>query len=130
MTNTQSANQLETAIDAAWEARDQVNSATKGSVREAVEAALALLDSGKARVAEKIDGRWRVHQWLKKAVLLSFRLNDNAEIAGAPGSSAWWDKIPVKFAGLGRQAASRTPASAPSPAASSAIRPISRRTSS
>jgi 2,3,4,5-tetrahydropyridine-2-carboxylate N-succinyltransferase len=99
MTSTANANQLETAIDAAWEARDQVNSATKGQVREAVEAALGLLDSGKARVAEKIDGRWRVHQWLKKAVLLSFRLNDNAEIAGAPGSSAWWDKIPVKAQG-------------------------------
>src|SRR6185503_13330517 len=99
MTSTDSANQLETAIDAAWEARDQVNPATKGPVREAVEAALALLDSGKTRVAEKIDGRWRVHQWLKKAVLLSFRLNDNAEIAGAPGSSAWWDKIPVKAQG-------------------------------
>ena len=96
MISTQNANQLETAIDAAWEARDQVNAATKGQVREAVEAALALLDSGKARVAEKIDGRWRVHQWLKKAVLLSFRLNDNAEIAGAPGGSAWWDKVPVK----------------------------------
>jgi 2,3,4,5-tetrahydropyridine-2,6-dicarboxylate N-succinyltransferase len=99
MTSTASANQLETAIDAAWEARDQVNAATKGPVREAVDAALALLDSGKARVAEKIDGRWRVHQWLKKAVLLSFRLNDNAEIAGAPGSSAWWDKIPIKAQG-------------------------------
>src|ERR1700748_2798850 len=99
MTTAQNASQLETAIDAAWESRDRVNAATKGTVREAVDAALALLDSGKARVAEKIDGRWRVHQWLKKAVLLSFRLNDNAEIAGAPGSSAWWDKIPVKAQG-------------------------------
>ncbi|HLI20756.1 MAG TPA: 2,3,4,5-tetrahydropyridine-2,6-dicarboxylate N-succinyltransferase, partial [Stellaceae bacterium] len=99
MTDTSNANELEFAIDAAWEARDQVNAATKGPVREAVDAALSLLDSGKARVAEKIDGRWRVHQWLKKAVLLSFRLNDNAEIAGAPGSSAWWDKIPVKAQG-------------------------------
>src|SRR5579863_1898536 len=88
-----SANELESAIDAAWEARDQINAATKGPVREAVEAALSLLDAGKTRVAEKIDGRWRVRQWLKKAVLLSFRLNDNAMISGAPGGSAWWDKI-------------------------------------
>jgi 2,3,4,5-tetrahydropyridine-2,6-dicarboxylate N-succinyltransferase len=100
MTSTNSsANQLDNAIDAAWEARDQINAATKGPVREAVEAALSLLDAGKARVAEKIDGRWRVHQWLKKAVLLSFRLNDNAAISGAPGGSAWWDKVAVKAQG-------------------------------
>ena len=92
-------NELQAQIDAGWEARDAVNAATKGSLREAVDAALALLDAGKLRVAEKIDGRWRVHQWLKKAVLLSFRLNDNAEIAGAPGGSAWWDKIPAKAQG-------------------------------
>ncbi len=95
----QTANELETVVNAAWEARDGVSAATKGAVREAVDAALSLLDGGKLRVAEKIDGRWRVNQWLKKAVLLSFRLNDNGEISGAPGESAWWDKIPVKAAG-------------------------------
>jgi 2,3,4,5-tetrahydropyridine-2,6-dicarboxylate N-succinyltransferase len=92
-------NELETIVNAAWEARDGVNATTSGPVREAVDAALGLLDSGKLRVAEKSAGKWRVNQWLKKAVLLSFRLNDNAEIAGAPGGSAWWDKIPVKATG-------------------------------
>jgi 2,3,4,5-tetrahydropyridine-2,6-dicarboxylate N-succinyltransferase len=92
-------NELQAQIDAGWEARETVNAATRGALREAVDAALALLDAGKLRVAEKIDCRWRVHQWLKKAVLLSSRLNDNAEIAGAPGGSAWWDKIPAKAQG-------------------------------
>jgi 2,3,4,5-tetrahydropyridine-2-carboxylate N-succinyltransferase len=73
-----SPNQLETIVNAAWEARDGVNAATTGPVREAVDAALSLLDSGQARVAEKTGGKWQVNQWLKKAVLLSFRLNDNA----------------------------------------------------
>jgi 2,3,4,5-tetrahydropyridine-2-carboxylate N-succinyltransferase len=91
---------LQRTIDAAWESRDGVNSATTGAVREAVESALNLLDSGKARVAEKIDGEWVVHQWLKKAVLLSFRLNDMTTIAGAPGGASWWDKVPSKFAGM------------------------------
>jgi 2,3,4,5-tetrahydropyridine-2-carboxylate N-succinyltransferase len=91
---------LQRTIDAAWESRDGVNSATTGAVREAVESALNLLDSGKARVAEKIDGEWVVHQWLKKAVLLSFRLNDMTTIGGAPGGASWWDKVPSKFAGM------------------------------
>ena len=99
MSALQNPNEIETIVNAAWEARDGINAATQGPVREAVDAALALLDAGKLRVAEKIDGKWRVHQWLKKAVLLSFRLNDNAEIAGAPGGSAWWDKIPAKATG-------------------------------
>ena len=93
--------QLQTTIDAAFEARDTVNSGTKGEVREAVEAALGLLDSGKARVAEKRDGAWAVNQWLKKAVLLSFRLNDMTPIAGGPGNATWWDKVPSKFDGWG-----------------------------
>jgi 2,3,4,5-tetrahydropyridine-2-carboxylate N-succinyltransferase len=93
--------QLQTTIDAAFEARDTVNSGTKGEVREAVEAALGLLDSGKARVAEKRDGAWVVNQWLKKAVLLSFRLNDMTPIAGGPGNATWWDKVPSKFDGWG-----------------------------
>jgi 2,3,4,5-tetrahydropyridine-2-carboxylate N-succinyltransferase len=92
--------QLEAAIDAAWEARDSVNARTTGAVREAVDAALAALDSGRLRVADKSDGNWRIHQWLKKAVLLSFRLNDNTMIPHGPGKSAhWFDKVPSKFEG-------------------------------
>lgn len=87
-------------IEAAFEARAEVNFGTKGPVRDAVEAALDLLDSGKARVAEKTASGWQVNQWLKKAVLLSFRLNDNAVIAG-PGGTNWWDKVPSKFEGWG-----------------------------
>ena len=90
---------LAQTIDAAFEARAEINSSTKGEVRDAVVNALALLDSGKARVAEKIDGQWQVNQWLKKAVLLSFRLNDNKLISGAPGGSSYWDKVPTKFEG-------------------------------
>src|ERR1700676_4433499 len=93
-----SANDLASTIDAAFEPRDEVGPATKGAVREAVENALDLLDRGAARVAERAsDGSWRVNQWLKKAVLLSFRLNDMREIAGGPGDAVWWDKVPSKF---------------------------------
>lgn len=92
---------LATTIDAAWEERAGISPATRGPVREAVETALALLDSGKARVAEKVDGAWQVNQWLKKAVLLSFRLNDMAVIPGGPGKGTWWDKVPSKFDGWG-----------------------------
>ncbi len=84
-------------IDAAWDARDTVNSGTGGDVRGAVVEALARLDAGTARVAEKGADGWSVNQWLKKAVLLSFRLNDNQIMAG-PGGSNWWDKVPSKFA--------------------------------
>jgi 2,3,4,5-tetrahydropyridine-2,6-dicarboxylate N-succinyltransferase len=93
MTNAE----LQAIIDGAWEAREGVNAATKGGVRAAVEEALLALDAGRLRVAEKIDSAWRVHQWLKKAVLLSFRLNDMEEIAHGPGGAQWWDKIPSKF---------------------------------
>jgi 2,3,4,5-tetrahydropyridine-2-carboxylate N-succinyltransferase len=92
---------LSHTIDAAWEDRAAVNAQTTGAVRDAVEAALNLLDSGKARVAEKVGGDWQVHQWLKKAVLLSFRLNDMGVIGGGPGASVWWDKVPSKFEGWG-----------------------------
>jgi 2,3,4,5-tetrahydropyridine-2-carboxylate N-succinyltransferase len=92
---------LSHTIDAAWEDRAAVNAQTTGAVRDAVEAALNLLDSGKARVAEKVGGDWQVHQWLKKAVLLSFRLNDMGVIGGGPGESVWWDKVPSKFEGWG-----------------------------
>jgi 2,3,4,5-tetrahydropyridine-2-carboxylate N-succinyltransferase len=92
---------LEKTINDAWEARAEVSIATKGAVREAVDSALELLDSGKARVAERVSaGSWTVNQWLKKAVLLSFRLNDNSVIEG-PGGTTWWDKVPSKFAGWG-----------------------------
>jgi len=92
---------LATTIDSAWEERAGISPATRGPVREAVETALALLDSGKARVAEKVDGTWQVNQWLKKAVLLSFRLNDMSVIPGGPGKATWWDKVPSKFDGWG-----------------------------
>jgi 2,3,4,5-tetrahydropyridine-2-carboxylate N-succinyltransferase len=91
---------LAKTIDDAFEKRADVTPATKGPVREAVEAALDLLDRGKARVAERGgNGQWAVNQWLKKAVLLSFRLNDNAQLPGAAGGSSWWDKVPTKFEG-------------------------------
>ncbi len=91
--------EIERTIDAAWETRDGVTPATRGAVRDAVEAALDALDRGRLRVAEKEGARWRVHQWLKKAVLLSFRLNDMSVIGNGPGDASWWDKIPSKFAG-------------------------------
>ena len=92
--------ELARTIDAAFDNRNEVGPATAGPVREAVEAALDLLDRGAARVAEKgADGTWRVNQWLKKAVLLSFRLNEMEAIPGGPGQAAWWDKVPSKFAG-------------------------------
>lgn len=94
--------QLKSVIERAFDERDQVNTGTKGEVREAVETALNLLDKGEARVAEKIGGSWEVNQWLKKAVLLSFRLNDMGLIAGGPGDNThWWDKVPSKFEGWG-----------------------------
>jgi 2,3,4,5-tetrahydropyridine-2-carboxylate N-succinyltransferase len=93
---------LARTIDDAFAARDGVNPSTKGAVREAVDTALGLLDSGKARVAERqADGVWKVNQWLKKAVLLSFRLNDMTTIGGGPGKASWWDKVPSKFEGWG-----------------------------
>jgi 2,3,4,5-tetrahydropyridine-2-carboxylate N-succinyltransferase len=95
---------LASIIDAAFEERALIGPHTTGEVREAVEAALDLLDSGKVRVASRgADGKWTVHQWLKKAVLLSFRLNDMAPIAGGPGGASWWDKVPSKFVGWGEE---------------------------
>jgi len=94
---------IESVIDAAWDARDSIAADTKGEVRQAVDTALASLDSGEARIAEKADGEWRVNQWLKKAVLLSFRLNPMEAISGGPGGSHWWDKVPSKFSGWGER---------------------------
>ncbi|SDD79239.1 2,3,4,5-tetrahydropyridine-2,6-dicarboxylate N-succinyltransferase [Kordiimonas lacus] len=94
--------QLETIINDAFDNRDEISAATTGEVRDAVETALNLLDCGEARVASKESGEWVVNQWLKKAVLLSFRLNDMEAIAGGPGqNSNWWDKVPSKFEGWG-----------------------------
>ncbi|MBF0373937.1 MAG: 2,3,4,5-tetrahydropyridine-2,6-dicarboxylate N-succinyltransferase [Alphaproteobacteria bacterium] len=90
---------LRNTVDQAWEDRQSISPATTGAVRDAVEAALDLLDAGTVRVAEKIDGAWRTNQWLKKAVLLSFRLNDSKLIAGGPDGSFWYDKVASKFAG-------------------------------
>jgi 2,3,4,5-tetrahydropyridine-2,6-dicarboxylate N-succinyltransferase len=95
---------LQTLIEQAYEDRAKINPQTTGDVRDAVGAALNLLDSGKARVAEKLPdatgpNSWKVNQWLKKAVLLSFRLNDNRIVEGGPGGATWWDKIPSKFSG-------------------------------
>ncbi len=90
---------IEAAIEAAWQDRDQIGPETTGAARDAVDAALDGLDQGTFRVAEKRDGNWTVHQWLKKAVLLSFRLQDMIPIAGAPGGAHWYDKVPSKFAG-------------------------------
>lgn len=91
---------LETTINGAFDARETITPATEGEVREAVDQALGLLDKGAARVAERAaDGKWTVNQWLKKAVLLSFRLNDMTTIPGGPGRANWWDKVPSKFEG-------------------------------
>lgn len=93
---------LQAAVEAAWDDRETIDPGTTGAAREAVEAALDLLDRGEARVAEKSGADWTVNEWLKKAVLLSFRLNDMSTIAGGPGdNTAWWDKVPSKFAGWG-----------------------------
>jgi 2,3,4,5-tetrahydropyridine-2,6-dicarboxylate N-succinyltransferase len=90
-------------IEDAWENRDKVTLKTKGNVRKAVEFVLGQLDAGKLRVAEKVaganDAQWVTNQWLKKAVLLSFRLNDMELTSGGPGKAKWWDKVPSKFEG-------------------------------
>jgi 2,3,4,5-tetrahydropyridine-2-carboxylate N-succinyltransferase len=93
---------LETAIEAAWDDRDAITAATKGETREAIEDTMNALDSGALRVAEKQDdGSWFVNQWAKKAVLLSFRLNDMEAINGGNGDTTWWDQVPSTCAGWG-----------------------------
>jgi 2,3,4,5-tetrahydropyridine-2,6-dicarboxylate N-succinyltransferase len=91
---------LQQPIDDLWDQRDTLSSATRGPAREAVEAALDALDNGTERVAEKSGTGWHVNQWLKKAVLLSFRLTDSGPMEG-PGGASVWDKVPMKFAGWG-----------------------------
>src|ERR1043165_8889919 len=91
---------LASTIDEAFEGRDKIGPKTKGAVRKAVNSALELLDTGMVRVAERdANGQWHVNQWLKKAVLLSFRLNDMSVIPGGPGKAVWWDKVDSKFKG-------------------------------
>jgi 2,3,4,5-tetrahydropyridine-2-carboxylate N-succinyltransferase len=92
---------LAKTIDEAFEKRNEMSPSTTGAVREAVDEALEMLDRGDKRVAEKQNGKWQVNQWLKKAVLLSFRLNDMSPVTGAPGGASWWDKVPSKFEGWG-----------------------------
>src|SRR3954469_19664692 len=93
---------LEATVEKAFEARDGISIETRGEVREAIETALDLLDRGEVRVAERqADAVWTVNQWLKKAVLLSFRINPMEIIKGGPGDAAWWDKVPSKFSGWG-----------------------------
>ena len=99
VTANTSIDSIEDMINQAWENRDQITAETHGNVRHAVEKALADLDNGNARIAEKIESKWQVNQWLKKAVLLSFRLNDMTLISGGAGGSGWWDKVPSKFDG-------------------------------
>ncbi len=92
---------LEFAVEVAWGQRDTISPATKGEARDAIEATLTALDSGTLRVAEKRGQDWHVNQWAKKAVLLSFRLNDMTTIPGGNGNATWWDKVPSKFDGWG-----------------------------
>jgi len=95
--------EIESVIDKAWDERNSIGPNTRGAIRLAVDEAVGALDSGKARIAEKVDGQWTVRQWLKKAVLLSFRLNPMEAIGGGPGGAHWWDKVPSKFAGWGEK---------------------------
>ena len=100
MSNAASNAALETAIEAAWEARDGITPATKGEQRDAIEATLEALDKGRLRVAERqSDGKWHVNQWAKKAVLLGFRLRDMEMQSGGPQGGGWWDKVDSKFSG-------------------------------
>ena len=92
---------LQQTIEQAWDERDSISITTDGPVREAVQTALDGLDAGKLRVAEQTGDGWVVHQWLKKAVLLSFRLNDMKVVPGGSGGATWWDKVPSKFEGWG-----------------------------
>ena len=114
---------LESAVEAAWEVRDGITPATRGEARDAIEATLMALDAGTLRVAEKRGQDWHVNQWAKKAVLLSFRLNDMAVIPGGNGEATWWDKVPSKFDAAGAKTSGAPPASAQCPALSCAGRP-------
>jgi 2,3,4,5-tetrahydropyridine-2-carboxylate N-succinyltransferase len=88
---------LKSFIDGAFDHASEITPDSKGVVRDAVEEVLNLLDQGELRVAEKVGAEWIVHQWVKKAILLSFRLNDPHRMDGGPDDSSWWDKVPIKF---------------------------------
>ena len=90
-------NEIKSIIEIAWDQRETISPSTTGKTRDAIQTALDLLDSGTVRVADKIDNLWRVNQWLKKAVLLSFRINNMASISGGPDGASWFDKVPSKF---------------------------------
>ena len=94
---------MKNIIESAWENRDNINTATKGEVRDAVEQVIASLDNGNLRVAEKVGADWQINQWVKKAILLSFRLNDMGLMSNAPANSSWFDKVPFKFQGWGEE---------------------------
>ena len=100
MSQSKNTAELQSAIEAVWEERQGISAGTTGVVRDTVEKTLDLLDKGEVRVAEKGPDGWTVNQWLKKAVLLSFRLNDMVPISGAPGGATWWNKVPSKYAGI------------------------------
>ncbi len=100
MTENVNTSELQSAIEAVWEERQGISAGTTGVIRDTVDKTLDLLDKGEVRVAEKGADGWKVNQWLKKAVLLSFRLNDMVAISGAPGGATWWDKVPSKFDGM------------------------------
>ena len=108
MSGREMSEHLPRVIDEAWKARETLGVSTRGEIRDAVGEALDGLDTGRLRVAEKHAGEWHVHQWLKKAVLLSFRLNDMKLIAGAPGGAQWWDKVEFQISRLGRGDVSRS----------------------
>ena len=121
---------LQATVEKAWDDRETITTTTGGAVREAVETALDLLDGGKARVAERAsDGAWMVNQWLKKAVLLSFRLNDMAPIPGGPATPHGGTRSPPSST-AGARASGAPRASAPYPTARCAVRPLSRPASS
>ena len=94
---------MKNIIESAWENRDNINTATKGEVRDAVEQVISSLDNGSLRVAEKVGNDWNINQWVKKAILLSFRLNDMGLMSNAPANSSWFDKVPFKFQGWGEE---------------------------
>jgi 2,3,4,5-tetrahydropyridine-2-carboxylate N-succinyltransferase len=89
---------LQKIVEEAWDSRESIGKHTQGDIRSAVDQAMKLLNEGKVRVAEKVDSGWIVHQWIKKAVLLSFALTEMQRISGGPGGGGWWDKVPSKFA--------------------------------
>lgn len=92
--------ELENSINNVWEQRDSLTDKTKILGKSTVNEVMSLLGAGQLRIAEKTQGGWHVHQWLKKAVLLSFRFNDNQPMDGGPAGTSWYDKVPMRFDGM------------------------------